>query len=276
MTVWLAALMGLVQGLTEFLPVSSSGHLVLVQTWLGSDIEHDYMLFDILLHLGTLVSVCICFWPDIRELFLEFVRFVPDICHGKPNINKNPMRRMIIMLLIATAPMVIMPFINDKISVLFTSPQIVGVMLLVTAILLFLGDRVPQGTKKAATATWLDALIIGIMQLFAVIPGISRSGTSITGGKIRGFTRAFAVKFSFLLSIPVIIGANIFSIADAATESFDPSLILPYAVGILVAAISGILAIQMIRMIAKKSNFNVFSIYCAIVGVVTIITSLIQ
>ena len=274
MSVWFAALMGLIQGLTEFLPVSSSGHLVLIHSWFGADIEHDYMLFDILLHLGTLVSVFICFWPDIKALILEFIRFVPDLLHGKPQINKNPVRRMGIMIIIATLPMVIMPFINDKVEILFTSPKIVGVMLLVTAVLLYIGDRLGGGQKKAATATWRDALIIGLMQLVAVIPGISRSGTAITGGKLRGFTQKFAVKFSFLLSIPVIIGANIFSIADALQESFDASLILPYSVGIFVAAVSGICAIQTVRMIARKTNFHAFSIYCAILGVVTIVLGL--
>jgi len=272
MSVWLAAVMGLVQGLTEFLPVSSSGHLVLIHSWFGTNLEQDYMMFDILLHLGTLVSVFICFWPDIKALVLEFIRFIPDLCQGKPQINKNPVRRMGIMLLIATAPMVIMPFVKDHIEVFFRSPQIVGVMLIGTAILLFLSDRVKVGKKKAATATWLDALLIGLMQLVAVIPGISRSGTAIAGGKLRGFTKSFAVKFSFLLSIPVIIGANIFSVADAVQDGFDPSLILPYAVGILVAAVSGILAIQMVRMITKKANFNVFSIYCTVIGLITIIT----
>ncbi len=274
MSLWLAALMGLVQGLTEFLPVSSSGHLVLIQTWLGTDIEHNYMLFDVLLHLGTLVSVFVCFWSDIRELIVEFFRFIPDLCHGKPQINKNPTRRMIFMILIATAPMVIMPFINDKIDFLFSSPIIVGFMLLVTALLLWVGDRVKQGTKDASNSTWYDALLVGLMQLVAVIPGISRSGTAITGGRFRGFSREFAVKFSFILSIPVIVGANIFSISDAIAEGFDMSLLLPYALGVVIAAVSGILAIKMVRYITKKSNFHVFSIYCTIVGIITVLTGL--
>ncbi len=272
MSLWLAALMGLVQGLTEFLPVSSSGHLVLIQSWLGTDIEHNYMLFDVLLHLGTLVSVCICFWSDIRELIVEFFRFIPDLCKGKPQINKTPMRRMIFMILLATAPMVIMPFIKDDIDFIFTSPVLVGVMLLVTAVLLWVGDRVKQGKKDASNASWFDSLLVGLMQLVAVIPGISRSGTAITGGRFRGFSREFSVKFSFILSIPVIIGANIFSIADAVKEGFDMSLFLPYALGVVIAAVSGILAIQMVKMITRKSNFHVFSIYCTIIGVITIIT----
>jgi len=272
MSVWLAAFMGLIQGLTEFLPVSSSGHLVLIHSLFGAAAEHNSMMFDILLHLGTLISVFICYWSDIKALILEFFQFVPDICHGKPQINKNPVRRMMIMILIATAPMVIMPFVKDYIEVFFNSPQIVGVMLLVTAALLFIGDRVPAGKKKAATASWFDALIVGFMQLVAVIPGISRSGTAITGGKLRGFTRSLSVKFSFLLSIPVIIGANVFSVVDAIQDGFDPSLIFPYIVGILFAAVSGIFAIRLVNLITKKNNFNVFSIYCAIVGVITIIT----
>jgi len=275
MTVWLAALMGLIQGLTEFLPVSSSGHLVLVQSVLGTDVEHNYILFDVLLHFGTLISVFICYWQDIKELVLEFIELVKDIISGKPNINKNPTRRMIIMLLIATAPMVTVPLFNDYIESAFTSTLFVGFMLLITAILLVWADISGRKKKTSANASWKDALVVGLTQLVAVLPGISRSGSAIASGMVRGFDRQFAVKFSFIMSIPVIIGANVFTIADAVKESFDTSMILPYAVGIIIAMISGIAAIRFVKSLAQKRNFKPFAIYCSAMGLLTIILSLI-
>ncbi len=275
MSVWLAALMGLVQGLTEFLPVSSSGHLVLIQSLLATDVENNYILFDVLLHLGTLVSVFICYWQDIKELIVEFFSLIRDIANGKPNINKNPTRRMIIMLLIATAPMVTVPLFNDYIESTFTSTLFVGFMLIITAVLLVWADISERKRKNASNASWLDALIVGIAQLVAVVPGISRSGSAISSGMVRGFDRQFAVKFSFLMSIPVIIGANIFSIADAAKESFDISMLLPYTVGIIVAMISGIAAIRFVKNLARKCNFKPFAIYCSAVGLIIVILSLI-
>ncbi|MBE6931499.1 MAG: undecaprenyl-diphosphate phosphatase [Ruminococcaceae bacterium] len=275
MSIWFAAFMGLVQGLTEFLPISSSGHLVIFQNLLGQNIEHNHMLFDVLLHFGTLVSVFVCFWSDIKEMVLEFIRFLRELTRGEFDLNKTPHRRMMIMILIATVPMVIVPFINDFVEGLFSSPLLVGFMLFITAAFLVISDLHRRGKKTAADATWTDALVIGLLQLVAIIPGITRSGTAIMGGSVRGFKRSFAVKFSFLMSIPVIIGANIFTIADAFSEPFDPSLILPYLIGIVVAALSGIGAISLVRFISSRKTYRPFVFYTIGAGLLTIILSLI-
>ena len=273
MTIWEAAVLGLVQGLTEFLPVSSSGHLTLLQAMFG--IEEQGLLFSVLLHFGTLVSVFICFWNDIVGMIREFFSLLRDLFRGKPNINKTPMRRQMIMVLLATIPMVVAVFLNDTIESLFGSTLLVGFMLLITAVLLVVTDMHGFGRKDASTATWRDALTIGAMQLVAIIPGISRSGTVLTGGALRGFSRAFAVKFAFIMSIPVILGANIFSVVDAMQEGLDPALIAPCIVGVLVASLSGIAAIKFMNMLVNRRSFRPFVLYCTLIGLVSILVSLI-
>lgn len=275
MKVWEAIVLGLVQGVTEFLPVSSSGHLAIVQALFG--IEEQGLLFSVLLHLGTLISVFVCFWHDIVEMVREFFYLLRDLFHGKgkESLQRNPMRRQMLMVLIATVPMVLAVLVNDYVESVFTSTLFVGFMLIITAILLMVADVHGFGRKDASTATWKDALIVGAMQLIAILPGISRSGTVMTGGALRGFSRKYAVKFAFLMSIPVIIGANIFSVADAVREGIEPSMILPCIVGVVVAAIAGIAAIAFMNMLARRRSFRPFVFYCAIVGLITIVASLI-
>ena len=273
MSIWFAALQGLVQGLTEFLPVSSSGHLVLVQALLGSDVETNYMLFNVLLHFGTLLSVIVAFWKDIKELFVEFFGWVRDGF----KINGHPYRRFIVMLLITLIPMFAILPIESKLEAAFSSPLLVGLMLLLTAALLYLSEKAPKKHKTEQNASWLDALIVGIGQMFAVIPGLSRSGTTICTGLFRGFSREFAVRFAFIMSLPVVLGANILEIADVIQ---DPSLmgetsIACYVVGIVVSMVSGLAAIRMVKFITNRGNFRPFVVYCTLVGTIAVVASLI-
>ena len=273
MSIWFAALQGLVQGLTEFLPVSSSGHLVLVQALFGSGVETNYMLFNVLLHFGTLLSVIVAFWKDIKELFVEFFGWIRDGF----KINGHPYRRFIVMLLITLIPMfIILPF-ESKLEAAFSSPLLVGLMLLITAALLFLSEKAPKKHKAEQNASWLDALIVGIGQMFAVLPGLSRSGTTICTGLFRGFSREFAVRFAFILSLPVVLGANILELVDVIQ---DPSLmgdtsIACYIVGILVAMVSGLAAIRLVKLITNRGNFRPFVVYCTLVGTIAVVASLI-
>ena len=273
MSIWFAALQGLVQGLTEFLPVSSSGHLVLVQALFGSDVETNYMLFNVLLHFGTLLSVIVAFWKDIKELFIEFFGWVRDGF----KINGHPYRRFIVMLLITLIPMFAILPIESKLEAAFSSPLLVGLMLLLTAALLYLSEKASKKHKTEQNASWLDALIVGIGQMFAVIPGLSRSGTTICTGLFRGFSREFAVRFAFIMSLPVVLGANILEIADVIQ---DPSLmgetsIACYVVGIVVSMVSGLAAIRMVKFITNRGNFRPFVVYCTLVGTIAVVASLI-
>lgn len=273
MSIWFAALQGLVQGLTEFLPVSSSGHLVLVQALFGGDVETNYMLFNVLLHFGTLLSVVVAFWKDIKELFVEFFGWIRDGF----KINGHPYRRFIVMLLITLIPMFIILPVESKLEAAFSSPLLVGLLLMVTAVLLFLSEKAPKKHKTEQNATWLDALIVGIGQMFAVLPGLSRSGTTICTGLFRGFSREFAVRFAFIMSLPVVLGANILELVDVIQ---DPALmgdasIACYIVGIVVSMISGLAAIRLVKFITNRGNFRPFVVYCALVGTIAVVASLI-
>ena len=270
MSLWFAVLLGLVQGLTEFLPVSSSGHLVLAQTIFGDGIETNYMLFNVLLHFGTLLSVVVAFWSDIKELFLEFFAWIKDGFR----INGHPYRRFIIMLLITILPMFAILPVKSFLEEAMGSTLIVGIMLLVTAALLLFSERGAHGRKTERDATWLDALIVGIMQCFAVLPGLSRSGTTMVGGLLRGFSREFAVRFAFIMSLPVILGANILEVGDAiAATPAVPTPVYIYVIGVLVALVSGLAAIKMVKFVAKRGNFRPFVVYCTLIGIVTIVVS---
>lgn len=273
MSIWFAALQGLVQGLTEFLPVSSSGHLVLVQALFGSGVETNYMLFNVLLHFGTLLSVVVAFWKDIKELFVEFFGWIRDGFR----INGHPYRRFIVMLLITLVPMFLILPIESRLEAAFSSPLLVGLLLLVTAALLFLSEKAPKKHKTEQNASWLDALIVGIGQMFAVLPGLSRSGTTICTGLFCGFSREFAVRFAFIMSLPVVLGANILELVDVIREPalMGDASIACYAVGILVSMVSGLAAIRLVKFITKRGNFRPFVVYCTLVGTVAVVASLI-
>ena len=266
-----AIVMGLIQGVAEFLPISSSGHLAIFQNFFGmSDIEHDYMLFDVLLHLGTLIAVFVAYWGDIVTLVKEFFTMVHLRRLPAGQHPDYPARRMIVMLIVATLPLFLVLPVKDHVESLYSNTFFVGFALIVTGLMLFFSDRMRRGTKTERNATMLDAIIVGFGQALAVVPGISRSGTTIAVGMVRKFDREYAVRFSFLLSIPAVLGANILSLADALKSGTDWSLLPMYLVGVVVAAVSGYLAIRLLRYIAKKGSFGWFSYYCWGAGLVTL------
>lgn len=272
-----AIFLGLIQGVAEFLPISSSGHLALFQNILGlADVEHDHMLFDVLLHLGTLAAVFAAYWPEIKAIILEFltmvhIRKLPD---GQKADGLS--RRMIGFIIIGTLPLFVVLPIKDHIEALFNNLLFIGFALLVTGLLLFLSDRFTRGNKTVKNATLLDIILVGCAQAVAVVPGLSRSGTTIAAGMARGFDRQFAVKFSFLLSIPAVLGANILALVDAIGSDFDSSLLPMYLVGVVVAAVSGYLSIRLLKFISQRGSFGGFSYYCWGAGLVALILSLIK
>ena len=271
-----AIFLGLIQGVAEFLPISSSGHLSFFQTFFGLvDVEHDNIFFDVLLHLGTLVAVFIAYRSDIAELIQEFFLMFPGTrgCKSKANI---PARRMIFLLIIATLPLLLVLPVKSKVEGLYTNTFFIGFAFILTGILLAVSDRFRNGGKTERNATVLDALVVGIGQAIAVVPGLSRSGTSITAGLSRGFDREFAVRFSFLMSIPAILGANLLSLIDAVGAGIDWSLMPVYLVGMVVAGVSGYASIRLLKYIANKGRFGGFAYYCWGAGIVTLILSMIQ
>ena len=277
MDIWSAIFLGLVQGLAEFLPISSSGHLSVLQNLFHlNSLEEGHLFFDVLLHLGTLVSIFICYWGDIKEIVREvfIVLRGGKTASGERVKQPLPAARLFLMLVIATLPLVLIVPINGLVEELYYRSWFIGVAFLLTGCLLFVSDKMAPGHKTEKNMRMSDALIIGLCQCVATIPGLSRSGTTITAGIATGLDRQFAMRFSFLLSIPAVLGANILGIVDAIRTDFDISLLPVYLVGMLAAVISGIGAILLMKMISRKSKFGFFTYYCWAAGVVTLVLSL--
>ena len=272
-----ALLLGIVQGVAEFLPISSSGHLSIAQNLLGWGVEGaDDVFFDVLLHLGTLAAVFAAYWPDIREMVLEFFQMVSDLASGQVPENVPPARRLILLIIVGTLPLFLVLPVRHFVEGLYGNTYFVGMALLVTGLLLYGCDKLRRGRKTAKNATVTDALIIGAGQAIATCPGISRSGMTISMGCFRGFERRFAVRFAFLLSIPAVLGANILQLKDVAETGVDLALLPAYLVGVAAAALSGYLSIRLVRMVADKGKFGSFAYYCWIAGVVTVVLSLLK
>ena len=275
MTLFSSILLGLIQGVTEFLPISSSGHLAIAEQLLGMQGLETPEFFDVLLHLGTLLAVFVAYWTDIREMILEFFRGIGDLRHHTTPSPLPPARRMIFLLIVGTLPLFAVLPIRHTVEGLASNMYFVAFALLLTGCLLFASDRVRKGHKTERSATMKDILIVGVGQAIATCPGISRSGTTITAGCLVGFDRQFAVRYSFLMSIPAILGANILSIADVASQGGVIWSEVPiYLVGVAVAAISGYFCIRLLKMIAEKGKFGFFAYYCWAVGAVTLLLQL--
>ena len=272
-----AFLLGIVQGVAEFLPISSSGHLSIAQNLLNLGVEGtDDVFFDVLLHLGTLVAVFAAYWEDIRDMILEFFRMIGDVAHGTVPRSVPPARRLILLIIVGTLPLfVILPF-RHMVEALYSNTFFVGGALLVTGLLLFACDRIRKGRKTEKSATLLDVLVVGVGQAIATCPGISRSGMTISMGCFRGMERRFAVRFAFLLSIPAVLGANILQIGDVVESGIDVKLLPAYLLGVAAAAVSGYLSIRLVRMVASQGRFGIFAYYCWAAGAVTIALSILK
>lgn len=278
MTVLSSIFLGLIQGVAEFLPISSSGHLSLFQHFFGLVSSEESLFFDVLLHLGTLIAIFVYYWKDIVALCKQFVQLVRCLfSKQKRKAMKQlpPDGRLILMILVATLPLFVVLPIKDKVESLYGNTIFVGAALVVTGCVLFFSDRMSRGKKGPKSATMLDALLVGVGQAVAVVPGLSRSGTTISAGMMRGFHRRFAVRFSFLLSIPAVLGANILSIGEAVRQGIDVSQLPAYIVGTLVAAVSGFFAIRLVNMLADKGKFGSFAYYCWGIGAAAVLASLI-
>ena len=272
MTYLTAFLLGLVQGVAEFLPISSSGHLAIAQNLLGlEDAGSVPEFFDVLLHLGTLLAVFAAYWTDICEMVVEFFRGIGDLVHRSTPSPVPPARRLILLIIVGTLPLFAVLPIRKHVQGLTDNMVFVGAALIVTGILLFLCDRVRKGRKTERSATWLDALLVGVGQAVATLPGVSRSGMTITAGCFVGYERRFAVRFSFLLSIPAVLGANILSIGDAVQTGINGAEVPMYLVGVVTAAVTGYLCIRLLKYVADKGRFGAFAYYCWAVGILTLV-----
>lgn len=269
-----ALIMGLVQGLTEFLPVSSSGHLVLSKFILGAQLDTS-ALFEILLHVGTLAAVFVVFWKDVVSLIKEGLLLIKDCALfvvKKQKIEMYLERKMVVMIIIASIPTAILGLLMEKfLEDLFLSSVVaVGFALLVTGTFLVLLRKLPVGHKKLAQMKNRDALAIGIIQGVATIPGISRSGSTVAAGLFCGLDKEFAFRFSFLMSIPAILGAAVLKLMDVSSADLAANG-GPYLVGMIVSALVGYLCVRWLRSLIQKDQFHYFGYYCLAVGLISIV-----
>jgi undecaprenyl-diphosphatase len=255
-----AILLGLIQGLTEFLPVSSSGHLVVFQNLLG--LREPGVTLEVLLHFGTLLSVLYIFRKDFVALF----GFIKD----------KEQRHLLLMLAIGVAVTGIIGLtVRDFVETAFKSTLLVGFMLIVTGGLLLLLTYIQVGTKNINEMKYSDALLIGFMQALAIIPGISRSGSTIVSALWRGLNRESAIRYSFMMAVPVIMGATIIETKNLFVTGIDTSMLMNYVLGGLTAFISGIIAIKTFIKLLARNKFHYFAYYCWALGLMIIIYFLI-
>lgn len=265
---------GVVQGLTEFLPVSSSGHLVLIGNVLG--IESTGVTLEVMVHFGTLLAVLAAYRKDIHGLLVSVYcsAFSKSVGHDEGVEHRGNMR-LICLLVVATLPAAILGFLlKPTIERFFESPTMVGVMLFVTGTVLLLVSRIRPGARAARELEFLDAFGIGIAQALAMLPGISRSGMTIASGLLSGLDREEAARFSFLMSIPVILGAAVLEVKDIS--SIGLGLISPVSLVIAVCAafLSGYLAITILLRVLQTGNLRVFSYYCWVMGGLVVLSHL--
>ena len=262
-----AMVMGLVQGLTEFLPVSSSGHLALLQQFFGID-ENKVLLFAVMLHVGTLISVFIVYWKDIWELIVELCLTIKDLCTGKGlRLDERPVRKLGVLIIIATIPTGIIGVLGgDFFDSLYTSIVPIGIGLIITGFLLVMAERMGSSSRGLEKMNFRNAFFIGLVQGIAICPGISRSGSTLFGSLICNLDRKFAVKFVFLISIPSILGSAVLELPDAIEAGVTAAEAGPVIVGMLVAAVSGLVAIKSMIKIVSDKKLSYFSYYVWVVG----------
>ena len=290
MTLLNAILLGLLQGLAEFLPISSSGHLAIFEVLFK--VENAGMVFDILLHLGTLLAIFVAYWKDIKMLVVEgFLivfgsignagRFIINITRKDNKLTYNqiintPYRKFVVLVIVSTIPTGIIGIVlKDIIDAASSSLLVTGTCLLITGLMLIVSDMVQPGKKKPNQVKYREAGIIGIVQGLATFPGISRSGSTITACLLCGFDKSFAVKYSFIMSIPAVMGAAILELKDFGEVAVTSTELVYYGIGTLVAALVGYICIKTMLVVVRGKKFKYFAYYCFAIGLFSIIWHLV-
>ena len=274
MSIFNAIVQAVIQGLTEFLPVSSSGHLSLYQHFTGNSGD-GALFFTAILHLGTLVAVFIAFRQTIWALIKEFIVLVKDIFKGKFSFkNMNPERRMIVMIVVSCLCLIPFMFFKSWFESISEDKSIFaeGICFIYTSALLFMSDSCKKGKKKPGDITTKDAVTVGLFQGVALLPGVSRSGSTICSGIFSGFTRETAVKYSFILGIPAILGGCLSEVKDAVSAHSEIDVV-NCLVGIVVAAVVGVCAIKLVNWLVKSDKFKVFGYYTLVLGIIVVVIS---
>ncbi|MFZ5882162.1 MAG: undecaprenyl-diphosphatase UppP [Chloroflexota bacterium] len=266
MTLFHAFLLGILQGLTEFIPVSSTAHLLIGQRLLGLPADDAMFSFLVIIQLGTLVSLFAFYWKDLIAILIAALDFQ----------RSTPERDLGMYILLATLPALLAGYLlKDAVEALFKQPMLeASIRLFTAAVLLALAEWLTKKDRTLASMTWLDALFIGVMQILAVFPGASRSGTTISGGMFRGFDRPSAARFAFLMSVPVMLAAGAYEMLDVLAMPNLSGFLPLLAVGFLTAAVTGWFAIRWLIAYLNRRSLYVFAAYCAALAVITLFVHL--
>ncbi len=276
MSMLTAIFLGFIQGVAEFLPISSSGHLAVLQNVFHLQTAEDgHMFFDVLLHLGTVISILAVYWKDVVYIVRDSLAFIREsrLPPTQPR-SEHPGGRFLLMIIFGTLPLfLILPF-HDSLEQLYYNTRFIAIAFLLTGFILFISDKMPQGRKNARTMRISDALLIGIAQAVATIPGISRSGSTITAGLATGQSRSYAMKYSLLMSVPAVLGANLLSMIKALKNGVDWSYMPAYLAGTVVAMVVGYFSIIILQRLLRSGKFGKFAYYMWGVGLFALIASL--
>ena len=286
MTFIQSVFLGIIQGITEFLPVSSSGHLSILRNLFGIRTDGG-LLFDVMVHLGTVIAICVVFRRDVLRMIGETIRMVSDIwangsvlIHNKKEkdarrykkILHNNYRRFVVMVLCATIPTAVIGYAaRDLVTLASDSLLAPGIGLILTAVFLIIADVSENGKKIPKDISFTNSFLIGIAQGISTLPGLSRSGTTIAACLISGYDKRFAVKYSFIMAIPAILGATCLEIGQVFSSRISLSQFFIYLAGAVTAGVVGYFSCRKMLTIVRKKKFRGFAIYCLILGSISII-----
>jgi len=264
-------ILGIIQGLTEFWPISSSGHLVIAHDVLQFDFV-DNLSFDAALHLGTLLALVVFFWRDIIRYIVAWVKSFANW-----NLQNDLSQRMAWFIFVGSIPAgVVGYFIDQWAETVFRNLWLVALLLIGVGLLFIVFERIFQKTKELAQMGWLTAIIIGLAQVLALVPGVSRSGITILAGLSQGLKRSVAARFSFLLSLPVVFGAGLKKMFELGSTGLEGSEWFVIIIGLLTAAVVGYMAIRFLLRYLENHSLNIFAYYRFLLGVVVIIYLLVN
>ncbi|MCF6464682.1 undecaprenyl-diphosphatase UppP [Clostridium sp. Cult2] len=273
MTLIQAIILGVFQGIAEFLPISSSGHLVILQNIFG--IKEGNLFFAEMLHFGTLLSIVIVYFNDIIKIIVEFIKMIKNWIIDRRFKIRNDYQKLGVLIIVGSIPTAIIGLaFEDFFEKLYSSSMLpIGIAFIVTGLLLWVANKRSYENKRVKNMTFIDGLIIGTFQGIAIIPGISRSGSTIVGGLLRGLNRSLATEFSFLLALPATFGAGVLGIREVLKKDSQVAFTIPLLVGVLLSTIVGVLAIKILIKMLKKDKLHYFSYYLWVVGLITIVLS---
>lgn len=273
MTFLHAIILGIFQGITEFLPISSSGHLVVLQHFFG--IKEGNLFFTEMLHFGTLISIIIVYFNDIIKIIAEFFKMLGQGIKNKKIRVTNIYQKMAILIIIGSIPTAIIGLaFKDTFEKLYNSILAISIAFLITGFILWFVDKKSRGNKDIKDMSFLDSILIGIFQGAAIAPGISRSGSTIAGGLFRGLNRKLATEFSFLLALPATFGAGLLGIKEVIDTGSQAQFSAPLVLGIIISTVVGIISIKVLIKLLENEKLYYFSYYLWVLGIILLLTQM--